>query len=151
MVELIAEITPMLSVMVVAMIIVFIAMAIDLISGINKAKLNGKMRTSWGLKRTMSKFIMYEGGMLIAGGVDVLIHSSHLYELFSLDVIHGVPVITCLVGMFLCVVEFLSVREKADVKLKKEFSETAKMLGQLASREDFVKVLAEALKESKKE
>lgn len=151
MVELIAEITPMLSVMVVAMIIVFIAMAIDLISGINKAKLNGKMRTSWGLKRTMSKFIMYEGGMLIAGGVDVLIHSSHLYELFSLDVIHGVPVITCLVGMFLCVVEFLSVREKADVKLKKEFSETAKMLGQLVSREDFVKVLAEALKESKKE
>lgn len=89
--------------------------------------------------------------MLIAGGVDVLIHSSHLYKLFSLDVIHGVPVITCLVGMFLCVVEFLSVREKADVKLKKEFSETAKMLGQLASREDFVKVLAEALKESKKE
>lgn len=150
MVEIIAEITPMLSVMVVAMIIVFIAMAIDLISGINKAKLNGKMRTSWVLKRTMSKFIMYEGGMLIAGGVDVLIHSSHLYKLFSLDVIHGVPVITCLVGMFLCVVEFLSVREKADVKLKKEFSETAKMLGQLVSREDFVKVLAEALKESKK-
>lgn len=147
--NIIVEITPMLRVMVVAMVIVLIAMGIDLISGINKAKMNGKVKTSWVLKRTMSKFIMYEGGMLIAGGVDVLMHSSHLYDLFCLHAIKGVPVITCLVGAFLCVVEFMSVREKADVKLKKEFVETAKMLGQLASREDFVKVLAEALKESR--
>lgn len=147
--NIIVEITPMLRVMVVAMVIVLIAMGIDLISGINKARMNGKVKTSWGLKRTMSKFIMYEGGMLIAGGVDVLMHSSHLYDLFCLHAIKGVPVITCLVGAFLCVVEFMSVREKADVKLKKEFGETAKMLGQLASREDFVKVLAEALKESR--
>lgn len=139
------EITPMLSVMVVAMIIVFIAMAVDLVSGINKAKTNGKMRTSWGLKRTMSKFIMYEGGMLIAGGVDVLMHSSHLYDLFCLHAIKGVPVITCLVGAFLCVVEFMSVREKADVKMKKEFETTAKLLDKVLSREDLhdlLKILA---------
>lgn len=150
MANIIVEITPMLRVMVVAMVIIFFAMGIDLISGINKAKMNGKVKTSWGLKRTMSKFIMYEGGMLIAGGVDVLMHFSRLYDLFCLHAIKGVPVITCLVGAFLCVVEFLSVREKADVKLKKEFGETAKMLGQLASREDFVKVLAEALRASAK-
>lgn len=139
------DITPMLSVMVVAMIIVFIAMAVDLVSGINKARTNGKMRTSWGLKRTMSKFIMYEGGMLIAGGVDVLMHSSHLYELFCLHAIKGVPVITCLVGAFLCVVEFMSVREKADVKMKKEFETTAKLLDKVLSREDLhdlLKILA---------
>ena len=150
MTSILTDIAPMLSVMVVAMVIVFIAMAIDLVGGINKAKMNGKVKTSWGLKRTMSKFIMYEGGMLIAGGVDVLMHFSRLYDLFCLHAIKGVPVITCLVGAFLCVVEFLSVREKADVKLKKEFGETAKMLGQLASREDFVKVLAEALRASAK-
>lgn len=142
------DIERMLSVMVVAMVIVFVAMVVDLASGINKARINGKIKTSWGLKRTMSKFIMYEGGMLIAGGVDVLMHFSHLYDLFCLHAIKGVPVITCLVGAFLCVVEFMSVREKASVKMKKEFGETAKMLGQLASREDFVKVLAEALRAS---
>lgn len=142
------DIERMLSVMVVAMVIVFVAMVVDLASGINKARLNGKIKTSWGLKRTMSKFIMYEGGLLIAGGVDVLMHFSHLYDLFCLHAIKGVPVITCLVGAFLCVVEFMSVREKASVKMKKEFGETAKMLGQLASREDFVKVLAEALRAS---
>lgn len=144
------DIERMLSVMVVAMVIVFVAMVVDLASGINKARINGKIKTSWGLKRTMSKFIMYEGGMLIAGGVDVLMHFSHLYDLFCLHAIKGVPVITCLVGAFLCVVEFMSVREKASVKMKKEFGETAKMLGQLASREDFVKVLAEALRASAK-
>lgn len=142
------DIERMLSVMVVAMVIVFVAMVVDLASGLNKAKLNGRIRTSWGLKRTMSKFIMYEGGMLIAGGVDVLMHSSHLYDLLHIDALKGVPFITCLVGAFLCVVEFMSVREKASVKMKKEFGETAKMLGQLASREDFVKVLAEALRAS---
>lgn len=145
MTTILQDITPMLSVMVVAMIIVFIAMAVDLVSGINKARTNGKMRTSWGLKRTMSKFIMYEGGMLIAGGVDVLMHSSHLYELFCLHAIKGVPVITCLVGAFLCVVEFMSVREKADVKMKKEFETTAKLLDKVLSREDLhdlLKILA---------
>lgn len=145
MTTILQDITPMLSVMVVAMIIVFIAMAVDLASGINKAKTNGKMRTSWGLKRTMSKFIMYEGGMLIAGGVDVLMHSSHLYDLFCLHAIKGVPVITCLVGAFLCVVEFMSVREKADVKMKKEFETTAKLLDKVLSREDLhdlLKILA---------
>lgn len=145
MITILQDITPMLSVMVVAMIIVFIAMAVDLASGINKAKTNGKMRTSWGLKRTMSKFIMYEGGMLIAGGVDVLMHSSHLYDLFCLHAIKGVPVITCLVGAFLCVVEFMSVREKADVKMKKEFETTAKLLDKVLSREDLhdlLKILA---------
>ena len=146
MTEILQDITPMLSVMVVAMIIVFIAMAVDLASGINKARINGKVKTSWGLKRTMSKFIMYEGGMLIAGGVDVLMHSSHLYDLFCLHAIKGVPVITCLVGSFLCVVEFMSVREKADVKMKKEFETTAKLLDKVLSREDLhdlLKILAQ--------
>lgn len=145
MTTILQDITPMLSVMVVAMIIVFFAMAVDLASGINKAKINGKVKTSWGLKRTMSKFIMYEGGMLIAGGVDVLMHSSHLYDLFCLHAIKGVPVITCLVGAFLCVVEFMSVREKADVKMKKEFETTAKLLDKVLSREDLhdlLKILA---------
>lgn len=151
MTTILKDITPMLSVMVVAMIIVFIAMAVDLVSGINKAKANGKMRTSWGLKRTMSKFIMYEGGMLIAGGVDVLMHCSHLYDLFCLHAIKGVPVITCLVGAFLCVVEFMSVREKADVKMKKEFETTAKLLDKVLSREDLhdlLKILAKKKNEN---
>lgn len=140
---------PMLSVVAVAMVIVLLAMVIDLLSGINKARQNGKMRTSWGLKRTISKFIMYEGGLLIAAGVDVLMHASHLYDLLHLHDIRGVPFITCLVGAFLCVVEFMSVREGADVKTKKEWAETARLIGQVVARDELVDVIKDAIKASK--
>lgn len=144
------EIGQMLSVMVVAMVIVLLAMVVDLVSGINKAKANGQMRTSWGLKRTLSKFIMYEGSMMIAAGVDILIHTSHLYDLLRIESIRGVPFITCLVGAFLCIVEFLSVRESADVKTQKELSDTAKLLGQLLSKEELASAIKDAIKEARK-
>ena len=140
---------PMLSVVAVVMVIVLMAMVIDLLSGINKARQNGKMRTSWGLKRTVSKFIMYEGSLLIAAGVDVLMHASHLYDLLHLDAIRGVPFVTCLVGAFLCVVEFMSVHESADVKTKKEWADTARLIGQVVERDALVDVIKDAIKASK--
>lgn len=139
----------MFSVVAVAMVIVLLAMVIDLLSGINKAKQNGKMRTSWGLKRTVSKFIMYEGGLLIAAGVDVLMHASHLYDLLCLEAIRGVPFVTCLVGAFLCAVEFMSVRETADVKTRKEWADTARLIGQVVERDALVDVIKDAIKASK--
>lgn len=143
------DINSMLSVVAVVMVIVLMAMVIDLLSGINKARQNGKMRTSWGLKRTVSKFIMYEGSLLIAAGVDVLMHASHLYDLLHLDAIRGVPFVTCLVGAFLCVVEFMSVHESADVKTKKEWADTARLIGQVVERDALVDVIKDAIKASK--
>lgn len=146
---LLRSITSMLSVIAVVMVIVLLAMVVDLLSGINKARQNGKMRTSWGLKRTVSKFIMYEGGLLIAAGVDVLMHASHLYDLLHLDAIRGVPFVTCLVGAFLCVVEFMSVHESADVKTKKEWADTARLIGQVVEKDALVDVIKDAIKASK--
>lgn len=142
------DIGPMLSVVAVVMVIVLLAMVIDLLSGINKARQNGKMRTSWGLKRTVSKFIMYEGSLLIAAGVDVLLHASHLYDLLHLDAIRGVPFVTCLVGVFICMVEFMSVHETADTKTKKEWAETARLIGQVVARDELVDVIKDAIKAS---
>ena len=139
----------MLSVVAVVMVIVLMAMVIDLLSGINKARQNGKMRTSWGLKRTVSKCIMYEGSLLIAAGVDILMHASHLYDLLHLDAIRGVPFVTCLVGAFLCVVEFMSVHESADTKTKKEWADTARLIGQVVERDALVDVIKDAIKASK--
>lgn len=120
-----------------AFIIVLFAMMIDLISGINKAKQRGEVRSSWGLKRTLSKFIMYEGGMLIAFGVDLFIYFSRIFELFRLTVIDGVPLVTCLVGIYLLIVEFLSIREKADKKTKKDFSEAGELITKLLESKTF--------------
>lgn len=139
------ELKRLLSIAVVAMLIVLFAMIIDLVSGLYKAKLRGELRTSIGLRRTLMKFITYEGGMLIAVGVDMLLHLSRLMELFGLTAISDVPVVTCLVGIFLLVVEWLSVKEKADEKTKKNIDEAAALAAKLATREELMALLQQAI------
>ena len=127
----------MLSIVVIACIVVLFAMMLDLASGLYKAKIRGEIRSSWGLKRTLTKFITYEGGMLIAAGVDLLMHLSKIPALFGLHTIQGIPVITCLVGVFLLVVEFISIREKADKKTKQEMADAAELLVKMLDNDTF--------------
>lgn len=136
----------MLAIVVLACFIVLCAMIIDLISGLAKAKQRGEIRSSWGLKRSLNKFIMYEGGMLIAAGIDLLMHTSHIYQLFALEVIYGIPVITCMLGVFLLVVEFLSVREKADEKTRTELSRVEALAAKFITKDELVQVLTEVLR-----
>ena len=138
-------------IVVVACMIVLLAMAIDLLSGLHKAKLRGEVRCSFGLRRTLTKFITYEGGMMIAAGVDLLMHLSRLQQLFGLSAIYGVPVITCLVGIFLLSVEFLSIREKADKKTKKEMGEAAKLLSDMLGNDNFKELLKTAIEQQNNE
>lgn len=135
----------MLSIVVLACFIVLCAMVIDLVSGLIKAKQRGEIRSSWGLKRSLNKFIMYEGGMLIAAGIDLLMYASHIYQLFTLDAIYGIPVVTCLLGVFLLVVEFLSVREKADKKTRTEMSRVAEMASKMVRKDELVDALTKAI------
>lgn len=141
----ISKIKEMTMIVVIACIIVFLAMMIDLASGLYKAKQRGEIRTSWALKRSLNKFIGYEGGMLIAFGVDALIYLSRLFELFGLDVITGVPVVTCIIGIFLLVVEFISIREKADKKTKKDFSEAGELITKLLESKTFKDAFMKAI------
>lgn len=137
----------MLIIALVAMIVVLLAMIVDLFSGLRKAKVRGEYRSSEALKRTFTKFITYEGGMIIALCFDILIHMSRLVQLFGLDVIYGVPVISCLVGAFLCVVEFISVREKAEQKTKKQMDDAAKLLNTMLQNDNLKDVLRIAMEQ----
>ena len=98
-------------------VVVFLAMMVDLAAGLYKASLRGDARRSEALKRTGYKFLIYEGSILIASCVDLLIHMGKLYQILGWDIAWGVPFVTILLGIFWCVVEFLSVREKADEKV----------------------------------
>lgn len=149
--ESLVGVVDMLAIVVIACIIVLFAMVIDLASGLYKAKLRGEIRSSWGLKRTLSKFITYEGGMLIAAGVDLLVYLSHISQLFGLKVLFGIPVITCLVGVFLLVVEFISIREKADKKTKKDMMAAADLLNKMIENENFRQAFQTALSLKDKE
>lgn len=136
----------MIGIVVLSMVVVLFAMIIDLISGLMKAKQRHEVRSSYGLKRTLNKFIMYEGGMLIAAGVDLLIHLSHLLELFHLEVIHGIPVVTLLLGIYLLIVEGISVREKADQKIRGEMQKANEIMSKMISREELVELLTDVVK-----
>ena len=135
----------MLTIVVAACILVLFAMLIDLVSGLYKAKQRGEVRSSYGLKRSVGKFIMYEGSMLIAAGVDLLIHYCRLFKLLHLDVVYGLPLITCLIGIFLLAVEFLSVREKADEKTRLELSRAEQLTAKMLNKEELVDALTKAI------
>lgn len=135
----------LLKMVITVMLLVLMAMIIDLGSGLYKAKQRGELRSSEALKRTLTKFISYEGGLVIAAMVDMLINMAHFFELFGINALSNIPVVTILVGIFLLIVEFMSVREKADEKTKKQQADTASVLAELLTKKD-VKELIETIK-----
>ena len=136
----------MFTIVCVACLIVFFAMAIDLGSGLYKANQRGELRNSTALKRSVCKFINYEGAMLIAAGVDVLLHLCKFYAVIRIDALVGIPVVCCIVGVFLCIVEFLSVKEKADEKTKIRISEAEKFIGQFVTKKELGDIIVDAMR-----
>lgn len=134
---------PMLAIACACALFVMLAMLIDLISGLYKAKQRGELRTSYGLSRSVSKFILYGGSVMIALMVDIMVHYSRLFVLMKLQPIVGVPVITCLVSVFLCVIEFISIREKAEDKVRKRMDKTLGAIIELVGRERLRDILSE--------
>lgn len=149
--EAIIELKELIGIVVLAMLIVLLAMIIDLASGLYKAKLRGELHTSEGLRRTLMKFITYEGGMMIAAGVDSLITLSRFEALFHLDILYQIPCITILVGIFLLIVEMISVKEKADEKTKKNLSDAAMMAIKVAQKEELAELIAKMYEASQKD
>lgn len=120
-------------------IIVFIAMMIDLAAGLYKAKVRGDARRSEALKRTGYKFLIYEGGIMIASMVDLMIHMGKMYLIFGWQMAWGIPFVTIMMGIFWCIVEFLSVREKADEKIHSDISKAEKLAAQILKIVEAVK------------
>lgn len=108
-------------------LVVFVAMMVDLAAGLYKAHLRGDARRSEALKRTGYKFCLYQGTILIASGIDLLIHLSKLYLWFGWEMVYNLPLVTFMLGVFWCVVEFLSVREKADEKTHSDIAKAEKI------------------------
>lgn len=138
----------MIQIAVVAIIVVFLAIFIDLVSGMYKAWYRKEKWKSDYLKRTGYKFVLYHGCLLIGTLIDVLVHFSKLYLWFGWTIIYGLPLITIAVALFWCVVEFLSVREKADEKVHSEIAKAERMAKQMLSRNELVDILSEAFKKS---
>lgn len=131
-----------------AAFIVFIAMGVDLASGLYKAKIRGEVHSSWGLKRSVQKFILYEGAILIAGGIDILFLTCRVMPLVGCDVLNGIAIFTDFIAILLCMVEIWSLREKADEKTRKDIKRAGELIGSLVEKKQIADALGKALVEA---
>ena len=134
----------MCMVAVLAMVIVIVAMAVDLVSGIRKAKMRGEARTSYGFSRSLTKFLVYQGILLIATCIDVLLHFG-LSQFMEQN--YSIPVVELMMAIILCGVELWSVYEKAEDKERRRAAKIAQAGMTLVDKEALAGVLAEVLKE----
>jgi phage-related holin len=131
-------------------LIVLIAMSVDFASGFYKAKLRGETRNSYGLKRTVSKFILYIGSICIACGIDSIFFASGFWGIIHLATLVRIPVVSTIISVFICIVEIRSIWEKADRKQRNEAARTAQLIAQLINRDgSFKDAVFEILKSSK--
>lgn len=136
----------MLSVIVMASVVV--AMAVDFVSGWNKAKLRGEEHTSYAASRTLTKFLIYEGMCLIGVCMDTMLHFAWC---MFMDSAYAVPLATIALGIILCIVEIWSVKEKADRKQRKRIDEAAVLLSQILDKETVKELLRNRIKAAESE
>jgi len=138
-------ITNVLVIICIEVIIVFMAMSIDFVSGFHKAKIRGEIRSSTGLKRTVSKFILYIGSLCVACGIDSIIYICDFWNIIHFSVLIKIPVITTILALFLCVTEIRSIWEKAEDKQRRNAGKTAEMFLSMLDKQELVKAFTDAL------
>lgn len=135
---------------VIACLMVIVAMSADLAAGMYKSKQRGEFTRSELLKRTGYKFCLYEGSMLIALCVDVLVHFTHVYEFVGLPrVMVHLPLVSFIMAIFWCAVEYLSIREKASDKVHSRIAKVERLAGTMFTKDELVRILSEAISEAK--
>lgn len=148
MIELLHSMHTMYVIVALVSMVVLFAMTIDLIFGWRKAKQRGEAHTSYVLSRSINKFLLYEGSVLIATGIDTLLNLANLWDVVGLA-FSGIPVVAIVIGIFLCTVELLSMRENAEDKVRKNFDKVAHAATKVIDKDTIVDLLAEAIKKSK--
>lgn len=115
-------------------LLVSIGITIDFFSGVEKAKANGKFRSSTGFRLTVSKCKEYFGFLSFAFLFDCLVMM--ILTAFNLDPAMVLPFPTIISGAFLLRIEFKSFLEKASDKQKKALGSTIDDLVKLLENKD---------------
>lgn len=139
----------MLIIVIFEFFVVLFAMSWDFASGYYKAKIRGEDRNSYGLRRTVSKFILYAGSICIASGIDSISYVCHFWEFISLAPLTKIPVVTSIVAVFILVTEVRSIWEKADAKQRRQAGKTAELIGSIINRESLKEAFTQAIIEAK--
>lgn len=134
-------------------LLVAIAILADLWSGLRKAKKLNKIRTSYGLRRTIEKSAKYYNLMLVLTVIDAMqlvgIYYINTYYSYTVPMI---PFMTFIGAIGVGIIEVKSIYEKAE---DKELHNITKLASEVAknhsSVEGMVKTLIKYLEDSKDE
>lgn len=117
-----------------------VAMVVDLIFGVRKAKQNGEATTSTGLKKTCDKARKYFSPFMATVCIDIIAACANLQ----------VPIFSMLWAAYCVFCEFISIREKAWQKAEiRKQERTMKVI--LENKEDIAKTLIQLLNQEQKE
>ena len=117
-----------------------VAMVVDLIFGVRKAKRNGEATTCTGLKKTCDKARKYFSPFMATVCIDIIAACANLQ----------VPIFSMLWSAYCVFCEFISIREKAWQKAEiRKQERTMKVI--LENKEDIAKTLIQLLNQEQKE
>ena len=117
-----------------------VAMVVDLIFGVRKAKRNGEATTSTGLKKTCDKARKYFSPFMATVCIDIIAACANLQ----------IPIFSMLWSAYCVFCEFISIREKAWQKAEiRKQERTMKVI--LENKEDIAKTLIQLLNQEQKE
>ena len=143
MLESLFEYHPKINIILMTWIFILVAVMIDLIAGVWKAKTLGYLITSDGLKRTVNKMVYYYMLMFFASMMDIAACSAEWLT---------IPYISILFCLFILFIEAKSVFERANEKERKRLMNGAKdVTAILASKEEIAKAIHEHLKQKENE
>lgn len=116
-----------------------VAIVVDLIFGVRKAKRNGEATTSTGLKKTCDKARKYFSPFMATVCIDIIAACANLQ----------VPIFSMLWAAYCVFCEFISIREKAWQKAEiRKQERTMKVI--LENKEDIAKTLIQLLNQEQK-
>ncbi len=117
-----------------------VAIVVDLIFGVRKAKRNGEATTSTGFKKTCDKARKYFSPFMATVCIDIIAACANLQ----------VPIFSMLWSAYCVFCEFISIREKAWQKAEiRKQERTMKVI--LENKEDIAKTLIQLLNQEQKE
>lgn len=144
-IKMIWEMRGMLIISIFELVLVLFAMSWDFASGYYKAELRGEDRNSYGMRRTVSKFILYAGSVCIAWSIDAVCYVCKFWEFIHFSFLTNIPVITSLITVFILITEIRSIWEKADAKQLRQAAKSAALIGSVLNKDMLKDAFTEAL------
>lgn len=132
---------------------VLIFVALDLWSGVRKAKKRGEFRSSRGFRKTVEKIIKYYNMLLAVSVIDFLIILAAWELNFQISTnIPMLPVCSFIASIFIGFIELKSIYEKNEDKEKAKIIEAAELLVKIIKdkdNKDFADNIISIIKDSK--